>query len=65
MEFLSQWEQTHANDPLQKWCKAMINNDLEAAIKIEDQINIEAGGTPWDPKYADPEFEIVKAISKL
>lgn len=65
MEFLSQWEQTNANDPLQKWCKAMINNDSENTLKIEDQINTKAGGTPWDPKYADPEFEIVKAISKL
>jgi len=27
-------------------------------------INTQTGGTPWDPKYADSEFEIIKIISK-
>ena len=43
----------------------MINMDMDNAHKIESQINTETGGTPWDPKYADPEFEIVKAIGRI
>jgi len=33
------------------------------AGKIAQQINTESGGTPWDPQYADTEFEIIKALS--
>ena len=63
--YLNKWEQSKPDDPLQKWSKSMINLEMEAAQKIESQIDTETGGTPWDPKYADPEFEIVKAIGKI
>ncbi|RLC26177.1 MAG: DUF5107 domain-containing protein [Deltaproteobacteria bacterium] len=64
-EYLNQWEQSKPNDPLQRWSKSMIEKDFDNAQKIESQINTMTGGTPWDPKYADPEFEIVKAIGKM
>ena len=63
--YLNQWEQLKPNDPLQRWSKSMIEKDFDNAQKIESQINTQTGGTPWDPKFADPEFEIVKAIGKM
>jgi tetratricopeptide (TPR) repeat protein len=65
LKYLNQWEQSKPNDPLQKWSKSMIEKDFDNAQKIESQINTMTGGTPWDPKFADPEFEIVKAIGKV
>lgn len=40
----------------------MLNNNRNAAQLIEEEINTEAGGTPWDPRYADTEFELIKEI---
>jgi hypothetical protein len=62
-KFLDQWEQSSAGDPMLAWCRAMLQGDASSAKKIEQDINIQEGGTPWDPRYADPEFEIVKAIN--
>ncbi len=64
-KYLNQWEQFKPNDPLRKWSAAMIEKDFDNAQRIESEINTMTGGTPWDPKYADPEFEIVKLISKV
>jgi tetratricopeptide (TPR) repeat protein len=63
--FLSEWEQSSSGDPMLAWCRAMIQGDEAAAKKIEQDINTQEGGTPWDPKYSDPEFEIVKAINRV
>jgi len=41
-----------------------MDGDKEKASDIERSINTREGGTPWDPRYADPDFEIVKAISR-
>ncbi len=64
-EYLDQWTQSRPDDPLNEWSEFMINKDIKNAQKIESQINIKMSGTPWDPKYADPEFEIIKAIGKI
>ncbi len=61
--FLQQWQQTSPNDPVLKWTRAMLNNNRSAAQSIEREIATEAGGTPWDPRYGDIEFELVKAIA--
>ena len=61
--YLQAWEKANPRDPIQKWCKAMIDGDKTQAEKIAKQINTESGGTPWDPQYADTEFEIIKALS--
>ena len=63
--FLSNWQQDAPDDPVLRWTMAMINNDRAAAQLIEEEIETEAGGTPWDPRYADTEFELVKAISSF
>ena len=62
-KFLEAWEKANPDDPIQNWCKAMIDGDKDQADNIANQINTKSGGTPWDPQYADTEFEIVKALS--
>ncbi len=62
--FLTLWQKNSSGDPLLKWTKAMMNNNRHAAQLIEEEINTEAGGTPWDPRYADTDFELVKEIFK-
>ena len=60
--FLTLWQKKSPDDPLLKWTKAMLNNNRPAARLIENDINTKAGGTPWDPRYADTEFELIKEI---
>jgi tetratricopeptide (TPR) repeat protein len=60
--FLARWQNEKPGDPLFKWSKAMLNNNRNTGKLIEEQINTEAGGTPWDPRYADTEFELIKEI---
>jgi hypothetical protein len=60
--FLARWQTEKPGDPLLKWSKAILNNNRNAAQLIEEEINTEAGGTPWDPRYADTEFELIKKI---
>jgi tetratricopeptide (TPR) repeat protein len=62
-KYLESWGKAKSDDPIQKWCKAMIDDDRAQADVIAQQINTESGGTPWDPQYADTEFEIIKALS--
>ena len=65
ISYLEKWENIAPEDPIQKWCNSMITGDLSQAGSIAEEINIDAGGTPWDPKFADPEFEIVKSIGNV
>jgi len=62
---LQEWSKKAPDDPIQLWCNAMIQGNIEKANKIAQEINTEAGGTPWDPEFADPEFEIIKSIAKV
>lgn len=64
-EFLTKWQQSSPNDPIRRWVVAMSNNNLQQARLIEQEISIESGGTPWDPKYSDTNFEIIKNIAPL
>jgi tetratricopeptide (TPR) repeat protein len=61
---LNEWASQARDDPMQQWCNAMMDGDSGKANIIAGQINTESGGTPWDPAYADPEFEIIKSIAK-
>ncbi len=61
-QFMANWLEEKPNDPLLKWSKAMLNNNKPGAKAIEEQINTETGGTPWDPRYADTEFELIKEV---
>ncbi len=61
--FLEQWQQNSPDDPVLRWTRAMITNDRVNAQIVEGEIETETGGTPWDPRYADTEFELIKAIS--
>ncbi|MBS3772497.1 MAG: tetratricopeptide repeat protein, partial [Bacteroidales bacterium] len=64
--FLDQWEQSGSDDPIFRWCEAMLADDIQKARKIEQQIATDAeGGTPWNPKNTDTEFELVKNIGYL
>lgn len=63
-KYLDKWEQNQPIDNTFKWCQAMLKNNYDQALKIEGQINTETGGTPWDPKYADTDFEIIKTIAR-
>jgi len=60
--FMLSWQKKKPEDPLFKWSKSMLNNNRSASRLIEDKINTKTGGTPWDPQYADTEFELVKEI---
>lgn len=62
--FLAQWHQNSPDDPVLSWSRAMINNNRPAAQLIEEEIDTETVGTPWDPRYGDTEFELVKAVSQ-
>ena len=63
--FIKKWELNKPEDRILKWCKAKLQNIDQKALNIEDQINTTAGGTPWDPQYTDPEFEIIKTIAEI
>jgi hypothetical protein len=62
-QFLDTWEKADPENVVQKWCRAKKNGNIDLARNVAQQINTETGGTPWDPKYADTEFEIIKALS--
>ncbi len=63
--FINEWGKSAPDDNVFKWCKAMLQNNMEEAKKIETFIRTQSGGTPWDPQHADPEFEIIKIVSKI
>ncbi len=63
-KFLEQWQLRSPNDPVLKWSRAMLNNNRSLARQIEQEIVTELGGTPWDPRQGDTEFELIKAISQ-
>lgn len=63
--FINEWGKSAPDDNVFKWCKAMLQNNMEEAKKIETFIRTQSGGTPWDPQHADPEFEIIKMVSKI
>ncbi len=44
--FLDKWEASATNIAMLRWSQAMINDEIEAAQKIEDQINTKTGGGP-------------------
>ncbi len=62
-EFLSQWEKRSPKDPVLRWSRAMLRNNRSAAQQIEKEIDTGSEGTPWDPRYSDSEFELIKAIA--
>lgn len=62
--FFGEWKEYKSNDLVQQWCEFMIQNDTDAALQIESEISIDSGGTVWNPRNSDAEFEIVKAIAK-
>lgn len=64
-EFLTKWQQNSPNDPIRRWVVSMNNNNRQQARLIEQEITTESGGTPWDPKYSDTDFEIIKNIAPL
>ena len=64
-EFLRQWEKSSPNDPVLKWSRAMLQNNRNAAQQTEKEINTGSEGTPWDPRYADSEFELIKAVANV
>lgn len=64
-EFLSNWEQSYSGSTMLKWVRAMNNNNRSLARSIEQEISTTTGGTPWDPRYSDTNFEIVKNISEI
>ncbi|MCG8306804.1 MAG: DUF5107 domain-containing protein [Cytophagales bacterium] len=63
--YLATWEKSGTRNAVYKWCDAMIREKYDDAHRIAGQIDTKSGGTPWDPKYGDSEFELVKAISNL
>jgi len=64
-EFFCHWTKSMPDDPMLKWCKYMINKDMDAMIQKEKLINSKIGDTPWDSQVADPEFELVKMIGRV
>ena len=64
--FINKWQAAAPNDPLLQWSRFMLNNDTLAAQKIEPTIDTAIeGGTPWNPRYTDPIFELVKALNSM
>lgn len=61
--FMKKWEEKSPADPVLKWTKAMSAGNKTAALQIEKEISTGSEGTPWDPRYSDSEFELVKRIA--
>jgi tetratricopeptide (TPR) repeat protein len=61
--FMREWEEKSPTDPVLKWTKAMSAGNKTAALQIEKEISTGSEGTPWDPRYSDSEFELVKRIA--
>jgi len=64
-DFLNEWEQSPHCNNIFRWVRAMNNNNKSLAQSIEKEISTTSGGTPWDPKYSDTNFEIIKNISSV
>ncbi len=64
-EFLKSWHRNSPNDPILRWIMAVMNNNANEATKIEKEIDTKTGGTPWDPRYGDSEFELVKGVTSF
>ncbi|MGV8093768.1 MAG: DUF5107 domain-containing protein [Mangrovibacterium sp.] len=64
-EFKDQWKRSVPDSPLLNWFSFMADRKFDDAAQTEKLINTRPGGTPWDPQYADPEFELVKEFIKL
>jgi tetratricopeptide (TPR) repeat protein len=64
-DFLEAWKTSDPDDAVMKWCRAMIEGNAVEAQSVASQINTAAAGTPWDPRAADPEFEIIKALADV
>lgn len=63
--YKDRWESSVPDSPLLNWFGFMADHKIDDAAQMEKLINIHPGGTPWDPQYADPEFELVKELIKL
>lgn len=63
--FLNNWAKQKPDDPVQKWCSYMLEKNYDEAQAIAGKINTESGGTPWDPVYADPDFQLVQSLGIL
>ena len=61
-QFVRQWQQHSPGDPVLNWNRAIIDNNLSRAREIEREIVSRSGGTPWDPRYGDPAFDLIKAL---
>ena len=61
---LQQWSRKSPADPILKWTQAMANNNKSAAQQIEKEVGTSSEGTPWDPRYSDSEFELIKRIAQ-
>ncbi len=59
------WKSAVPDSPLLDWLGFMIGHRFDDAAQAEKLINTRPGGTPWDPQYADPEFELVKELIQL
>lgn len=64
-DFINEWEQSPHYNNIFRWVRAMNNNNKSLAQSIEKEISTTSGGTPWDPKYSDTNFEIIKNISSV
>lgn len=59
------WKNAVPDSPLLNWLGFMVDHRFDDAAQAEKLINTHPGGTPWDPQYADPEFELVKELIQL
>lgn len=60
--YKERWERHAPDSPLLKWFTLMVDREADEAARAAKRINTREGGTPWDPRYADPEFELVKEL---
>ena len=62
-EYVKQWEERSSGDSVFKWVQALVDKNKEMAKQIEAEIDTGSEGSPWDPRYSDSEFELIKAIA--
>ena len=54
------------DDPVLNWCRSNLSNTEKLPKgKTGLKLNKKSEGTPWDPRYSDTEFELIKVITQI
>lgn len=64
-EYLNKWDNQSTNKDTLRWVRQVLNSNRYVEYSADTKIQNIDTGTPWDPRYIDFEFELIKEIVKL